>query len=117
MQIPGSRISGIFWTIPGVIVYIYVITVLTQYGFLSYFDIPGNFIEASLRENIIYLYWLFSVFLVIVKIIGWWWILILPLAFLIYFLYDHEFKIIGTFALIAFAVFAAPRLGGLIDFA
>jgi|GEM_PF-1190819 hypothetical protein len=45
-----------FWSIPAVGLYFYVATVLTDWGFLSYFNIPSSFVQASLSGNIIFFY-------------------------------------------------------------
>lgn len=37
-------------------IYIYVITILTQYGWNTYYNIPSNFIDASITANTTYLY-------------------------------------------------------------
>ncbi|MBK5215641.1 MAG: hypothetical protein JJE53_02450 [Candidatus Pacebacteria bacterium] len=42
--------------------YAYIITILTQYGFNSYFGITSNLIEPSIRDNIIFIYSLLKVF-------------------------------------------------------
>jgi hypothetical protein len=49
----------LFWSIPAIAVYFYAATILTEYGFISYFNIPSNFISASLSDNIIFFYQFF----------------------------------------------------------
>lgn len=44
------------WSIPIALAYLYAVTVLTQYGYYSYFNIPTNFIDASISSNTIYTY-------------------------------------------------------------
>jgi hypothetical protein len=45
-----------FWSIPAIGLYFYIATVLTNWGFLSYFNIPPTFVQASLSSNIIFFY-------------------------------------------------------------
>ena len=47
--------SSIFWGL-----YAYILTILAQYGFNSYFGIPSNFIEPSIRDNIIFFFVIFK---------------------------------------------------------
>jgi hypothetical protein len=44
------------WSIPAIGLYFYIATVLTNWGFLSYFNIPSTFVQASLSSNIIFFY-------------------------------------------------------------
>jgi len=45
-----------FWSIPAIGLYFYIATVLTNWGFLSYFNIPQSFVQASLSSNIVFFY-------------------------------------------------------------
>jgi hypothetical protein len=49
----------LLWSIPAIALYFYTATILTEYGFISYFNIPSNFISASLSNNIIFFYQFF----------------------------------------------------------
>ena len=52
-------------------VYFYIATVLTSYGFLSYFNVPPVFIQASLSSNIVFFYQYISAYLAL--LIGMHW--------------------------------------------
>ena len=64
-------------------VYLYGITILTQYGFNSYFNIPSSFIESSIKENIIYFFQLFQLASSVAGLMKWWMWLVAILAILI----------------------------------
>jgi hypothetical protein len=61
-----------FWTLPVVTAYIYALTILSQYGYNSYFNISPSFIEASIRANVIFLYDRGVLFWSVIKIMPWW---------------------------------------------
>ena len=70
------------WSIPAITVYLYTVTTLTQFGYNSYFNIPPNFIEFSIKWNIIYFFQLFQLASSVIGLMGWWlWIVTLA-AFL-----------------------------------
>jgi hypothetical protein len=97
-------INKFFWSIPALAIYAYVITVLFQFGFLSYFNIPSNFVEASLRSNIFYFYLLSVSLADIFKSIGWWWLLLGPiLAFSVHFYKRYAIYAV-TIVLVVFAI-------------
>lgn len=76
------------WSLPAVTVYLYTVTILTQYGYNSYFKIPSNFIEFSIKSNIIYFYQLFQLGTGIAGLMRWWmWIVLIFLALLFVFLF------------------------------
>lgn len=62
--------------------YFYAITILAQYGFNSYFGIPSNLIEPSLRDNIIFF---FSIFRAITK--THWIVIIIAITIIISVIY------------------------------
>jgi hypothetical protein len=70
-----------FWTIPGLAVYVYVVTILFQFGFLSYFNLPSSFIGASIQANTIYFYQLFTSLVFVLASFKWWWIILGPVFF------------------------------------
>lgn len=43
-----------FWSLPGLTVYLYAMSVWTQYGFYSYFGVPYNLIDVSFVSNVVY---------------------------------------------------------------
>lgn len=44
------------WRIPAIAVYFYIATVLVEYGYAVYFNIPPNFLDSSLSDNIIFFF-------------------------------------------------------------
>ena len=76
-------------SIPVISIYLYAVTILTQYGYNSYFNIPANFIEASLKENIIYFFGIFQLASAIVGLMRWWmWVVVILAALIILFLFS-----------------------------
>lgn len=71
-----------FWSIPLISVYLYAVTILTQYGFNSYFNIPPNFIEASIQGNTVYFYQLFQLALAVIGLMKFWMWAVLAIGFL-----------------------------------
>jgi len=73
-------------------VYVTIASVLTQLGFSSYFNIPSNFVENSVPQNIIYFFQLgFAVFAAI-KL--WMWIVLGLIIVFLFFLswLDYRYK-------------------------
>lgn len=95
------------WSIPVISLYLYVTTILTQYGFNSYFDIPYSFIEVSIRENIIYFFQLFQLASNVIGLMGWWMWFLVPLTLLFMFLSYNTLtqKIVSLVIIIFFIVF------------
>lgn len=60
------------WSIPIALAYLYGITILTQYGYYAYFNIPTNFIDASIPNNTIYAYALAGAIWGLITSIPWW---------------------------------------------
>ena len=73
----------LLWSIPAIAIYFYTATVLTEYGFASYFGVSSNFIEASLKDNIIYFYQLFILTEGVAGMVKWWAWAIIGVAALI----------------------------------
>lgn len=73
----------LLWSIPGLAVFFYSATVLTQYGYNSYFGIPQQLIRASIADNIIYFFQLFKLATGIVGWMSWWMWIIAALLILI----------------------------------
>jgi hypothetical protein len=61
-----------FWSIPAIGLYFYVATVLTNWGFLSYFNIPSTFVQASLSSNIIFFYQFITAALSLLGSLHWY---------------------------------------------
>lgn len=79
------------WSLPVISVYLYGITILTQYGFNSYFNIPSNFIEASIKENIIYFFQLFQLASAVAGLMKWWmWAVVIIAGLIIFFFFSFH---------------------------
>jgi hypothetical protein len=103
-----------FWNIPIITVYLYAVAILTQHGFNSYFNIPSNFIEFSIKENIVYFFQLFQLALAIVGVMKFWmWIVVLVGAIVIAILcfFDYVYEIIFTSILIGGALVGSYYFG------
>lgn len=74
------------WSIPIAAIYLYALSILTQGGYDSYFNIPSAFISASIVNNTLFAYLLFKAVEVVIIKIGWWWILIVPILIILGFL-------------------------------
>ena len=87
-----KKLSNLLWSIPALAVYFYTATVLTEYGYASYFKIPANFISASLSDNIIYFFQLFTAGKYGIGLIRWytWLILGLIIVFIAFLYYSHH---------------------------
>jgi len=68
------------WSLPVLTVYFYTATVLTQLGFVSFFGIPSNFVEASIKQNILNFYILFQLTFAIFDMMRWWMIIAVMLV-------------------------------------
>jgi hypothetical protein len=74
-------------------VYFYAAPILFQYGYNSYFGIPGSFIEPSIRDNIIFFFDLTRVMSQVARNLSFWiWIVFIVTALIIWFLIS--FKVI-----------------------
>lgn len=88
-----------FWSIPVVAVYFYTATVLTSYGFLSYFNVPPVFIQASLSSNIVFSYQYITAFLTLLAGLHWYaflglgiFIFIVAVSYFFLFQYSRRWK-------------------------
>jgi hypothetical protein len=97
---------NILWSIPVITAYLYATTILTQYGYNSYFNIPPSFIEASIRANVIYYFQLFTIIGEVAGLFKWWqWsitigaIIIVVMACYVESIYRNIVFIIGIFFL------------------
>lgn len=94
-----KKLGNFLWSIPALAVYCYIATVLTEYGYASYFNIPANFVSASLSDNIIYFFQLFTAGKYEIGLMRWWaWLsLIGIIIFIAALYYSHSFwrKIFG----------------------
>lgn len=68
--------------------YIYSITILTYYGYVSFFNIPSSFVSASIQGNVIYLFFLFGILKAVTGLMAWWmWVIFGFLMAIIAFIY------------------------------
>ena len=91
-------------------VFFYAVTILIQYGHNSYFGIPPNMIEPSIRDNIIYFFDLFKVMGQVAGALSFWtWIGIGVIAIIIWFLAVFQ-MIRGALLFILLAVLTGSSL-------
>lgn len=82
-------------------IYLYAASILTAFGYNSYFDIPSGFISYSIRENTIFFYILFLSLKLFVSSVAWYiWVLLAVLIILSFFF--KIIRIISYFLLILF---------------
>jgi len=97
--------------------YAYTATILVQYGFNSYFGLPSNLIEPSIRDNIILFFSLLKGFigmLAALPILGWLTLLspLFILIALMFFFHIHDFVVKIAIALIlVYSLFVFYNLG------
>jgi hypothetical protein len=78
--------------LPIMTIYVYGIVILMQYGYNSYFDIPQNYIQASIVQNYVYSHQLFQVMMTFSSAINWWmWILIIIGFFALFTSYHSDY--------------------------
>lgn len=105
------------WSIPVISAYLYGVTILTQYGYNSYFSIPSNLIEASITQNFVYFFQLFQVASAIAGAMKWWmWLVIILGALVTLFFYGSHFiwrKVISVIGLglICFMLYGSYNFG------
>ena len=79
------------WSLPILSVYFYAVTILTQYGYNSYFNIPSSFIGASIGDNVVYFFHLFQVAAVVAGLMSWWmWIVAISAIAIITVIYFFD---------------------------
>jgi hypothetical protein len=84
-------------------VYFYAAPILFQYGYNSYFNIPLNFIEPSIRDNIIFFFDLSRIVGMTMGSISFWvWVLLIISTLVIWFLVS--FQIIRGYILTAILI-------------
>lgn len=87
-------------------IYFYAITILFQYGYNSYFHIPSNFIEPSIRDNVLFFFALMHGFfqgfdrLSLGTLIGLG--ILVFLNFFLFFLLKRKFALIYKIIIIIF---------------
>lgn len=93
----------------GVPTYLYAISILTQYGYVSYFKLPSNLVAATLKDNVIYFYELFRLAQSVAGFFRWWMWLILVVVTLIAVLFyifnqvwQHTVNIVAFILIVGF---------------
>ncbi len=106
------------WSIPVITAYLYAATVLAQFGYVSHFGIPSDFVEASLRGNIIYFFNLFQIGFGVIGAMNWWALIAIALVVTIILLmcwgnyrYKYFFSICGT-AILGLFLWGSYSFGG-----
>lgn len=97
-----------FLSIPIVTAYIYILTVVTYYGFNSYFNIPYNYIEFSVKDPIVFFFDFSRLIGAISGQIGLWnWVAIgaAALVLLGLFFFSRVMRWLITFGFIAFVIY------------
>ncbi len=76
------------WGVTLSAVYIYLATVAISLGYVTYFNVPTDFIEVSLRQNILFALSAWQLIFLILKSLGYFWssLIILALLCLLVFL-------------------------------
>jgi hypothetical protein len=85
-------------------VYIYAVTILTHFGYMSYFGIPSSFLGASIQENVLHFFFLSQVGIGLIVLIKWWvWIFIFPIAIILIlnYFFNSRFNLAVNLILIA----------------
>ena len=104
-------------SIPIVTAYIYTLTVVTYYGFNSYFNIPYTYIEFSIKDPIVLFFDLSRLIAAICgQITGWAWfgIVVTFLVLLVLFFFSRVtrwFIVAGFIALVVYLPFGFYRFG------
>ena len=96
--------------------YFYAAPILFQYGYNSYFDIPLNFIEASIRDNVIFFFDISRIIgMVADQLTFWIWFVLIILTLIVWFLL--AFRVIhGTLLLIILLTLTGATLYGFYNF-
>lgn len=94
-----------FVTASVIAVYLYAITILTRYGFDSYFSLPSDFIASSLKENIIFFFQLSQLALSVLAVITLGaWVVLTVVALILFFVYAKFIHHTFLAALVVLAV-------------
>ncbi len=98
--------NRLFWSIPVLAVYSYVVTILFDFGYQIYFGVPAYFIQSSVTGNTIFFYILVQSIRQIIINLGWWWLLFLPILGALVFYFQKHIVTLVTVFLIIFAMLA-----------
>lgn len=87
-----------FLSIPVIGIYCYIVTVLFQYGYNSYFGIPTAFIESSIKDNVLYLFFMYNIITSVVGSFDWllWVLFVFTLLLIVgpIFFWKHYPKVL-----------------------
>jgi len=103
----SNKISKL-WSIPLITVYLYTATVLSQYGYNSYFNLPANFVEASIQKNITHFFDLLGFAQSVAGSMRWWaWIVAIVTTVVIVLAYfsSYTYKVLVQIAATIFLLF------------
>jgi hypothetical protein len=101
-------------------VYLYALPTLANYGYNSYYHIPYDYIDVSLKENIILFFQLFQAAKTIAAGLNWWiWLTFIIIFLALIFYYSSSYigsKIItGLAVILAFLLLPASyKFGGFV---
>lgn len=104
-------------SIPILTAYLYVLTVVNFYGFNSYFNIPYNYIEFSIKDHIVFFFDLSRLIAgIFSQITGWAWfgIIVTLLVLLAFFFFSRIGRwliVAGFIALVIYLPFGFYRFG------
>ena len=104
-------------SIPILTAYVYTLTVVTFYGFNSYFNIPANYIEFSIKNPILFFFDFSKLILVVLSQISglaWLGIIIGILVILALFMFSKIARwiiILGAILLVAYLPFGFYNFG------
>jgi hypothetical protein len=96
-------------------VFFYTITILTQYGYYSFYNIPSSFIEYSIEDNVILFFDLFRVIRGVLENLSLWLIILLFIvtivSFIVSLFISNRISKIIVIILIILSAFFAYNLG------
>jgi hypothetical protein len=108
------------WSIPIALGCIYAATILTQWGYDTYFNLGANFVDASVSGNTLYAYSLIQAIVQILGALHWWWpiifVIVVVIAVASYFIFGNEgaaFWAILTIVAVLF-LYGSPTMGKII---
>lgn len=88
-------------SIPIISLYVIGATILFQYGYNSYFNIPYEYIGASTINYTLFSYSIFNLALAVVKAIAWWEWLLIIVGFLVaafFYVFSRFWRIVISLA-------------------
>lgn len=93
-------------------VYFYAAPILFQYGYNSYFEIPINFIEPSIRDNIIFFFDLSRIATMVADNLSFWiWVALVIVTLVVWFLLAFQIVRGVLLVMILFGLTGASLFG------